>query len=212
MVGMVFYGPESKQIKHIKKEGGCIHEASPTMWGACGVLAVIIIFLGLVGPHVEHLLKEGFHSNLVGTLALPVVHGGEHPFNYHLVVSVLSIVAILLGAVPAYFMYIAQKWDPRAILDRSSTLQVFHKFFWNRWFIDAFYLKVFVDGLLKLADFVAYTVEDGFDNLVHRKIPALITERCPAVLFKLRTESDDLLYNISYIIIVFICLLFVVLK
>ena len=212
MIGMVFYGQESKQIKHIKQEGGHIHEVSFTMWGACAVLAVIIIFLGLVGPRVEHLLEEGFHSNLVGTLALPVAHGGEHPFNYHLLVSVLSIAAILLGAVPAYFMYIAQKWDPKAILERSSSLQIFHKFFWNRWFIDAFYLKFFMDGTFKLADFVAYTLEERFDNFVHRKIPAFFTQRAPAVMFKLRTESDDLLYNISYVVVVFICLLFLVLK
>ena len=212
MVGMVFYGPESKQIKHIKQEGGHIHEASPTMWGACGVLAVIIIFLGLVGPHVEHLLKEGFETNLVGTLALPLVHGGEHPFNYHTLVLVLSIGSILLGAIPAYMMYISRKWDPKAMVAGSSSLQIFHKFFWNRWFIDAFYLKVFVDGMFKLADFVAYTVEDWFDNLVHRRIPTLITQRCPAVMFKLRTESDDLLYNISYVVAIFVFLLFVVLK
>lgn len=189
-----------------------MHEASPTMWGACAVLAVIIVFLGLVGPHVEHLLKEGFRTNLVGTLALPVAHGAEHPFNYHILVSVLSIAAILLGAVPAYFMYIGQKWNPGAILERSSTLQIFHKFFWNRWFIDAFCLKVFMDGVFKLSDFVAYTVEDGFDNLVHKKIPTLITEKCPAVMFKLRTESDDLLYNISYVVVIFVFMLFVILK
>jgi NADH-quinone oxidoreductase subunit L len=194
MVGMVFYGQESEQIKHIKQEGGHIHEASPTMWGACGVLAIIIVGLGLVGP------------------ALPLVHGGEHPFNYHTLVLVLSIGSILLGAIPAYMMYISRKWDPKAIVAGSSSLQVFHKFFWNRWFIDALYLKVFVDGMFKLADFVAYTVEDGFDNLVHRRIPTLITQRCPAVMFKLRTESDDLLYNISYVVAIFVFLLFVVLK
>lgn len=209
MVGMVFYGPPSKHIEHIKQEGGHLHEASPTMWGACGILAVIIVLLGLLGPKVEHVLREAFHSNLVGTLSLPVSHG-EHAFNYHLLVSVLSIAAILLGAVPGYYMYIARKWDPKAILDGSPMLRLFHAFFWRRWFIDGFYLKVFMEGTLKLADFVAYRVEDRFDALVHRKIPNLITQTCPALFLRLRTESEDLLYNVTYILIIFIVLLFVV--
>ena len=212
MVGMVFYGQESKQIKHIKQEGGHLHEASPTMWVACGVLAVFIVALGLVGPQVEHLLKEGFKANLVGTLSLPLVSGGEHAFNYHTLVLVLSIGSILLGAIPAYMMYIARKWDPKAIVEGNPIIHFFHQFFWNRWFIDAFYLKVFMDGIFKLSDIVAYTVEEGFDNFVHRKIPTFVTQRCPSLMFKLRTESDDLLYNISYVIIIFVFLLFVVLK
>lgn len=212
MVGMVFYGPESEQVKHVKGHGGHIHEASPTMWGACGVLAVIIVLLGLVGPKVEHLLKAGFESNLVGTLALPVAYAGEHPFNYHLVVSVLSIASILLGAIPAYFLYIARKWDPTAIVAGSVILRGLHAFFWRRWFIDGFYLKVFMNGALKLADFVAHTLEDGLDTLVHRRLPSLVTKRVPALMFRLRTETDDLLYNVTYILVIFIALLFVVIR
>jgi NADH-quinone oxidoreductase subunit L len=212
MVGMVFYGPESKNLQHVKEHGGHLHEASPTMWGACGVLVVMMVLLGLVGPKVEHLLKHGFETNLVGTLALPVAHAGEHPINYHLVVSVLSIASILLGAIPAYFMYIARKWDPKAIVEGNSILRAFHSFFWHRWFIDGFYLKVFMNGALKLADFVAYTLEDGLDALVHRRLPTLFTKRAQAVFFRLRTETEDLLYNVTYILIIFIGFLFVVLR
>ena len=45
-VGMVFYGTESAHLEHVKQEGGHLHEADRTMWGACGVLAIMVVLLG----------------------------------------------------------------------------------------------------------------------------------------------------------------------
>jgi len=211
MVGMIFFGPESKNVQHIKEEGKPPHEAPPTMWGACAVLAVLVVFLGLLGPKVEHIIQEGFSTNLTGTLSLPVMPAGEHPFNYHIFVSVLSVMSILLGAIPAYMMYISRKWDPKAIVVGNPIIQSLHQFFWNRWYIDPFYLKFFMNGTLKLADIVAYKIEEGYDNLAHTKIPGFVVKRIPALFFRLQTESEDLAFNLVYILIIFIGILFAVL-
>lgn len=211
LIGMVFYGPESMHVKHVKQAGGNPHEADRTMWGACAVLAGIIVLLGFLGPRVEHLLSAAFQSDLVGRLHLPVKHPENHSINYHLVVSVLSVLSVMLGALPAYFLYIVRKKDPRVLLNKFAILQILHGFFWRRWFIDGFYYKVFVDGALKLADFVADYLEDGFDNLVHRKFPDLITRKFHGVLIHFRTDTDVFFYNITYILIVFIGLLLVIL-
>lgn len=211
MVGMIFFGPESKNVQHIKEEGKPPHEAPPTMWGACAVLAVLVVFLGLIGPKVEHLIQEGFSSNFTTALSLPVMPAGEHPFNYHTLVLVLSIGSILLGAIPAYMMYISRKWDPKAIVVGNPIIQSLHQFFWNRWYIDPFYLKVFMNGTLKLADIVAYKIEEGYDNLAHTKIPGFVVKRIPALFFRLQTESEDLAFNLVYILIIFIGILFAVL-
>ena len=210
-IGMVFHGPESDNINHIKGKGGHIHEADKTMWGACGVLAVLIVVIGIAGPRVEHFLKSSFESNLVGTIKLPVQSPGKHPINYHLLVTVLSVLAIFLGAVPAYFIYIARKVDPVRLLEKSSILRAFHALFWRRWFIDGFYFKVFVDGTLRVADFVANSLEERLDNIVHRKLPTFVTKNASNALLKLRTESNDLSFNLSYILLIFIVALFFVL-
>ncbi len=209
-IGMVFYGPESTHVQHLKQEGQNPHEAYRTMWGACGFLAVIIVLLGLAGPRLEHTLAAAFQFNLVDTLHLPVRHAEDHSVDYHLVVTVLSVLSVLMGAVPAYFLYIARKKDPRELLEKSAVLQILYRFLWHRWFIDGFYYKVFVDGVLKLADFVARYLEDGLDNLVHRKFPALVTERFHAVLIHLRTDTNVFFYNIIYVLGIFIGLLFVI--
>lgn len=211
MVGMIFFGPESKNIQHIKEEGKPPHEASPTMWGACAVLAVLVVVLGLLGPKVEHIIQEGFSTNLTGTLGLPVMPAGEHPFNYHIFVSVLSVMSILLGAIPAYMIFISRKWDPKAIVEGNSILQSFHQFFWNRWYIDAFYLKFIMNGTLKLGNIVGYKIEQSFDNLAHTKIPGFVVNRIPALFLRLQTESEDLAFNLVYILTIFIGILFAVL-
>jgi NADH:ubiquinone oxidoreductase subunit 5 (subunit L)/multisubunit Na+/H+ antiporter MnhA subunit len=181
------------------------------MWGACAVLAVLVVFLGLIGPKVEHLIQEGFSSNFTTTLSLPVMPAGEHPFNYHIFVSVLSVMSILLGAIPAYMIFISRKWDPKAIVEGNSILQSFHQFFWNRWYIDAFYLKFIMNGTLKLGNIVGYKIEQSFDNLAHTKIPGFVVKRIPALFFRLQTESEDLAFNLVYILIIFIGILFAVL-
>lgn len=210
-IGMVFFGPTSSHIKQIQQKNGNPHEAERSMWGACGVLAVIIVLLGLVGPNVAHLFESVFQSDLVGTLNLPVLNAEVQPFNYHLTVTFLSVLSILIGGVPAYFLYISRKKDPGALLETFSGLKMLYLFFWHRWFIDGFYNKLFIDGAQKSADFVAHTLEDRFDHLVHRKLPHVVTQRIHDVLIHFRTESTLLSDNIIYIFIIFIGLVLMIL-
>ena len=207
-MGMVFYGFESA---HLKQADVNPHEAARIMWGACAVLGVIIVGLGFVGPRVEHVLSAAFQSNLVETLHLPVKQAQAHPLNYHLVVTVLSIVSILVGAIPAYILYFSQKRDPRELLEKYSILRILYGFFWRRWFIDGFYYKFFVEGVLKLAQFVAHCLEDEFDKLCHRSMPAFVTRKVHATLVHFQTETNVLFYNLTYVLIIFIGLLLVVL-
>jgi len=209
-IGMVFYGPESEQVKHVQEKEGHIHEAYKTMWGACGVLSVIIIVFGIIGPRIEHLIASAFRSNLIGSINLPISEGAAHPADYRLLVTVLSLSAVLMGAIPAFILYILKKGDPSEILKKSSFLQIIHQFFWRRWFIDGFYYTAFVRGTEKLADIVAHTLEDGWDTVIHHKLPDIITRRSYNILIRLRTETDDLLYNLAYILIIFIGLIAVI--
>src|SRR4030042_4158819 len=65
-IGMVFYGPESEQVKHVTEKDGHLHEAYKTMWSTCGILSVIIIVFGIIGPRIEHLMTLAFRSSLTG--------------------------------------------------------------------------------------------------------------------------------------------------
>ncbi len=207
-MGMVFYGTESARIKQGEVNP---HEAARIMWGACAVLGIIIVGLGFVGPRVEHVISAAFQSNLVGSLQLPVKQAPPHPVNYHLVVTVLSILSILVGAIPAYVLYFSQKKAPQDLLEKYAILRMLYGFFWRRWFIDGFYYQIFVKGVLKLAEFVAHSLEDRFDKLCHRSAPALVTRKVHATLVHFRTETSVLSYNLTYVLMIFIGLLLVIL-
>ncbi|MGC9444536.1 MAG: NADH-quinone oxidoreductase subunit L [Candidatus Methanospirareceae archaeon] len=171
-VGLTFYGKKSDNVETREEKGAHLGEPHITMVAACGILAVLIVLLGLTFTVVEPLLEEGFEYSLVEKLQLPVEHHGAHS----LVPPVLSLVFIALGAVPAYFLYISTRHNPNGTLDslfeKYPVMKTLHKFFWNRWYIDSTYYKIFVDGTLKLLPIVVNRVENPLDNAFHAKIPA----------------------------------------
>lgn len=209
-IGMVFHGTESENIRNLKKKGEHVGEPYASMWVSCGILAVAIVVVGILGPRVEHLLRHGFEYSLIEKLHLPVEHAVEHS-NNHILISILSIASILIGAIPAYLLYVSCKLDPRAIVEKYGTIKAFYKFFWNRWYIDAFYYKFFVNGTINASNVVAEDVENPLDTLYHRWLPNLITKRAYGVLKSIQAERVEPSYNAIYVLIFFVCLLFVIL-
>jgi len=171
-VGMVFHGRESKNVEKLKQKGAHLGEAHRTMVVACGVLAITIIVLGILGLPLEHLLHEGFGYTLVEKLHLPVEHAGEHSIS-HLLVPLLSVISVVIGIVPAYLLYFSGKLDPAGMLEKHASLKMLHKFFWNRWYIDSFYYIFFVGGITRLFTSVPRYIEDPLDKVYHKIIPSI---------------------------------------
>lgn len=170
-IGIVFYGRESKNIEDLNQKGAHLTEPHPTMVGACGVLALMIIVLSILGLSLEHVLGEGFEYTLE-KLHLPVEHATGHSM-LHLFVSLLSIIAVVIGTVPAYLLYISRKIDPKDMLKKHASMKVIHKFLWNRWYIDRFYYMFFVGGMTKLFTSVPQYIENPLDKLFHEIIPSV---------------------------------------
>ena len=168
-IGMAFYGRESKNVENLKRKGVHLGEAHITMVVACGVLAIIIVVLGILGPSAEHLLHGAFGYTLIEKLHLPLEHA-EHSIP-HLLVPLLSVISVVIGIVPAYLFYISKKIDPEGILEKHASLKMLHKFFWNRWYIDRFYYLFFVGGLTELFTRVPKYIENPLDKLYHEKVP-----------------------------------------
>ena len=55
--------------------------------------------------------------------------------------------------------------------------------------------------------FVAGDLEDRWDRLVHRQLPSLFTERAQRLVHRLRTETEELVYSVSYVLVLFVLLL-----
>jgi NADH:ubiquinone oxidoreductase subunit 5 (subunit L)/multisubunit Na+/H+ antiporter MnhA subunit len=93
------------------------------------------------------------------------------------------------------------------LLHSHPVFGTLHRFFWNRWLIDAFYRRWVVGGIAHLASIVAHDLEDPLDRLVHRRLPQLFTEKTGRLLHRFRTETEELVYNMSYVLVLFVLLL-----
>lgn len=207
-IGMVFHGPESENIEHLKQKGSHLGEPHPTMWVSCGVLALMIVVVGLLGfgHRAEHFLQKGFEYNLVEKLYLPIEHARHHSSN--VTVPLLSVICVVIGAVPAYLIYISHKIDAKGMLKKYFALKLLHKFFWERWYIDNFYYKFFVNGTVKLSNLVNKFIEAPLDGIFHTKLPFFTTQKIYDVAKRMKTETVELYNNTIYILVLFIFFIF----
>ena len=204
-LGMVFHGQERRA--HDDGHGGShADDGYLSMRVASGVLAVAIVAAGIAGTSVEHVLHDAFEVSLAQppTAAVSAPAGDE---GGHLLVPILSVVFVLAGAIPAYVLYLSRPALLPALLDRQPWLDGLRRFFWNRWGIDAAYTRVFVDGTTQAARLVADRVETRLDAWAHRALPQTFTGGAQRLVHRLRADTEELLYNVSYVLVLFVMLL-----
>ena len=207
-LGIVFYGTGSQALRHLESEGVHITDGAPSMRVAAGLLTVFLIIAGIGGPYLEAVLHHGFEASLAteissATAATPAVSGNPPS---HLFVSALALLFLAVGAIPAYYLYVARKASPQALIDRYAAIRSLYTFFRNRWAIDAFYQRVLVDGTTRLARVVA-DVEEQWDRAINRRLPWVFTEQTRRLILRLRTDTEELVYNVSYVLVLFVLFL-----
>jgi NADH:ubiquinone oxidoreductase subunit 5 (subunit L)/multisubunit Na+/H+ antiporter MnhA subunit len=164
---------EKKVANHENHDKGHhVGEPSYIMWLPYGILAVLTVALGVIGPWFSSFLEHTFGSYFESTLHLTTEHvaGGVSPIVHDLL-PFISVGMILLGGYPAYQMYIKKKLNPVKIVSSYRGLRVLYKFLWNRWYLDALYNKIFVDGTLKMRSPTIRYVENPMDRLLNEKVP-----------------------------------------
>ena len=64
MIGMAFFGKESKHLEQMQHEGHHLHEVGKIMWVLLAALAITTIAIGLIGFAFEEQLQHifGEHS------------------------------------------------------------------------------------------------------------------------------------------------------
>ena len=185
MIGMVFFGNKSKHVEEMEKEGYHIHEASPSMWIPYGILAVLTIGIGVVGLAFEHQIHDIFTEYLASAFGIKsdmanvakesqsVLGGFLEGVNPVALVSSLSGFAIGFGL--GYIFYIGRFVDSTKFVNSNIFFYAIHKFFLNRWYLNALIYWGFVVAPLYFASGVYRYFEniviEGF-NLVPEKTMA----------------------------------------
>ena len=154
------------------------------------------------------MLHHGFEASLAteissATAATPAASGNPPS---HLFVSALALLFLAVGAIPAYYLYVACEASPQALLDRYAAVRSLYIFFRNRWAIDAFYQRVLVDGTTRLAIVVA-NVEEQWDRAVNHRLPWVFTEKTRRLILRSRADTEELVYNVSYVLVLFVLFL-----
>jgi len=210
MIGLAFFGSESSHIKHLMEEGHKPHDPGLYMMIPLYLLALGTIISGFILPGVGSFFSPSFES--LG-ISIEILHEVTL-FNYGAffittLTSPLMIATILIlavGVTPAYYIYIQNKYSPEALVGEGILRKIWI-FLYNRWYINAFYYKVFVDGTQALANVVFRIIEcNGGGNALKNAYMSLSN-----VVRKIQTGY--LRINMSYVglSVLFIFLLFMLL-
>ncbi|MCX8182565.1 MAG: NADH-quinone oxidoreductase subunit L [Candidatus Methanomethyliaceae archaeon] len=202
-MGIMFHKGHSEEKGH----GGHAGEPSVIMLLPYGILAVLTVGIGLIGPWMKEalaeLFSEQFHTiHIISTEH--TVHASVSPIA-EIIPIAASLTMIAIGAFPAYRAYISHKLKTSEILKRNELLRGLHVFLWNRWYIDAFFNRVFVSSVLASREPTAKYIEGGMDMALNVGIPRLFSS-INSNIRKLQTGilSVNMLYILGFMIILII--------
>src|ERR687892_403207 len=128
MLGMAFFGKESRHLEEMQHEGHHLHEVGKSMWIPFGALAVATISIGLIGfifeEQIHHLLGEYLADSFgiaeeerSGSESAAIAEDQESTSFLGLNSAALvgSVGAFAGGGALGYVFYIARKADPGVI-------------------------------------------------------------------------------------------------
>ena len=150
MIGMSFFGNESKHLKQIEHSGHHLHEVSASLWVPFAILAVATISIGIVGFVFEaeiHSLLGGYllhsfgigeeHASEGSTAEIQIFPQGEKTFfGLNPIAAAASIGAFTIGSVLGFIFYIARKANPE-IISRNIVTKAIWRFLYNRWYLNS---------------------------------------------------------------------------
>src|SRR5918998_2169496 len=149
MLGMAFFGKESRHLEEMQHEGHHLHEVGKSMWIPFGSLAVATIFIGLIGfifeDQIHHLLGEYLADSFGiaeegqrGSESAVGEEGQESGAYLGLNTTALigSVGAFAVGGALGYLFYIARKVNPE-VISRNAVTRSIWKFLYNRWYLNS---------------------------------------------------------------------------
>jgi len=151
MMGMVFFGKESKHVQKMESDGLHIHEAPKSMWIPYGILAILTIGIGIIGFSAEegihHLFTEYLDESFgIHTPHIDVEHSESLGFLSGLnpIAVGASLIAFAVGFGLGYIFYIGRWVDPAKFINTNIFLYSLHKVILNRWYLNAMIYWSFV--------------------------------------------------------------------
>jgi len=212
-----FMGAIFKHREEPKETSDASEKTSRIMLFSYGVLVGLTVVIGLMGPFIGNFLYNTFDNYFIRVLQLPVFKGqglsassaaNGSPATAGILLPILSILMILVGAIPAYKLYISREVKAEKLIERHDILRKLHTFLWNRWYIDAFYNRVFVNGTLALRGPLVKFIENPIDYALNIGVPRVFSIANKG-LRRIQTGilSVNMLYVLSFLALAILAIL-----
>jgi NADH-quinone oxidoreductase subunit L len=206
MLGVTFLGRESEHLRKLEEHGKHIHEAPAVMWVPLAILAGTTVLIGLLGPFMIVGLEEFFAT---------LTHTESHATVFEIIrqtftspVFFVEMAMLALGGISAFFFYVKPKLNIASIVERNSVLRGLQKLLYNRYYINAIYYKIFVQGTIRLSRICYQWLElGGVDRFNY-----LMADAAVAVSSRFRkTHTGVLSYNMILIVLTFVLMILAIL-
>ncbi|MCP8313002.1 MAG: NADH-quinone oxidoreductase subunit L [archaeon] len=215
MISLTFLGKKSKHIHELEHEGHHVHEAPKVMWVPYSILAVATLFFGISGTFgfggwLEHTFENYLSNILPGMEHSHILLAAEGSMPQELAVMITigtSLTVLIIGAFIAYKLYVQRVIDPVKLVGSKKALKSLWNFLFRRWYLNAFFYKVFVYPTISFSNWALKYIElGGIDkfNYVLANAAKGFSNR-----FR-RTHTGILNYNIIGMIFGFILLLILI--
>jgi len=243
-ISLTFRGDASEFIQDLEHHGHAPHESPNVMIWPIAILVGLFIITGVLGlagvfypslnPEVfiekqlHHMVEAMLPHEIAENLHVPHISATTKWIG-----AGLSALALSVGGFLGYNFYWAKNWDSWTWVQKSSTRKSIHNFLWNRWYMNAFFYRVFVDGtlglthalyngfeakvLIPLSDVVASTTQSASDVMYEvveeGAIFGLINTSLPAAVISIyhkakKSQTGLLSMNILYIVIMLLAIVF----
>ncbi len=194
MIGLAFFGEASKHLEDREKKGEHVHEVPKVMWIPYSILAAATLLIGIVGFFFEESLHHIFGHIIEHEFVN--IHVAEAGVGINPIALASSLLAVGIGGYLAYYYYIGRRSNPAHIVEGNDLIRGVHRFFVNRWYINALYYRIFVNSTLALSGFIYRHFERPMDKLLNEIVPKqFISIREPVIRY-LERPMDKLLNEI----------------
>lgn len=167
MLGIVFFGKESKNMEERGDGEHRVREVSPLMWVPYMVLAIGTLFIGLISAPlgVENFLEWASNAYLV-TLSPHFTAPVVASVGFNVESALVAAAFVIVGFGFAALLYLARRYPPTKFVGDTGFMHAVYTFLENRWYINAIYYRVFVDPPLRASKWLLANIEiNGLDRM-----------------------------------------------
>jgi len=177
------------------------------MWVPYALLAAATVGFGVSGFYLKDWFEKTAHEyivSLIGTLGEGFTPKGLPMNEATLITIASSLVMLIIGALPAYYIYVKRARDPSKAAAEGTALGGLWKFLNNRWYVNRFYYTVFVYPFIGVSGWILRNVEL---QVIDRFNYALASAAAWFSNTFRRTHTGILTYNVVGMVIGFTILL-----